>query len=169
MLQKITNAFFLQLFKVPWVKKYWAKSFAAIEADHIPWTPLQKPLSQCKVGLVTTSGIHLKTDTPFNMQDPDGDASFRVIPSNANQEDLKITHNYYDHRDADRDLNVVVPLKALMTCQEEGLIGSYSENVYSFMGHIQGQQLNRLLQETAKQVAQHFKREQIDVAILSPA
>jgi D-proline reductase (dithiol) PrdB len=52
------------------------------ESEGIPWTPLRKPLSECTVALVTTAGVHLKGQKPFDMSDPDGDPSFREIPGN---------------------------------------------------------------------------------------
>jgi len=56
--------------------------------------------------MVTTGGVHLKTQTPFNMNDRNGDPSFRVIPRDVRKEALMITHNYYDHSDTDRDPNL---------------------------------------------------------------
>jgi len=44
------------------------------------------------------------------MMDPAGDPTFSEIPAVASYEDLDITHDYYDHTDADRDINVVFPL-----------------------------------------------------------
>src|SRR5438874_8053248 len=55
----------------------------------IPWTPLRKPVSECTVVLVTTAGVHLRSDRPFNLN---GDSSFRVIPKDAQPGDLAISH-----------------------------------------------------------------------------
>jgi hypothetical protein len=30
-----------------------------------PWTPLRRPLSQARVALVTTAGLHLRGDRPY--------------------------------------------------------------------------------------------------------
>ena len=49
--------------------------------DDIPFHPLTKPLSECTFSLITTGGTHLSTQTPFDMLNADGDASFREIPS----------------------------------------------------------------------------------------
>ena len=46
-----------------------------------PWTPLEKPLSRCKVALITSSGLIRKSDQPFDLGNPNGDPSYRVIPS----------------------------------------------------------------------------------------
>jgi hypothetical protein len=54
-------------------------------SGHIPWTPLSKPLSKATIALVTSAGINLKTDPPFDMErekiEPEcGDPSYRRIP-----------------------------------------------------------------------------------------
>ena len=41
------------------------------------WTPLTKPLHQCKVAFITAGGIHVKTQKPFNTA---GDYSYRPSP-----------------------------------------------------------------------------------------
>src|SRR5262249_10314651 len=33
----------------------------------IPWAPLGKPISECSVVLVSTGGVHLHSDRPFNL------------------------------------------------------------------------------------------------------
>ena len=71
---------------------------------------MRKAVAESTIALVTTAGVHLKSQEPFNMEDPDGDPSFRAIPSDVRKEDLTITHKYYDHSAADRDINVVLPL-----------------------------------------------------------
>ncbi|MEE8573946.1 MAG: selenoprotein B, partial [Thermodesulfobacteriota bacterium] len=48
-----------------------------VELTGIPFTKLTRPISECKVALVTTAGVHLKTDTPFGTASPDGDFTFR--------------------------------------------------------------------------------------------
>ena len=34
----------------------------------IPWTPLQKPLQECRVALLSSAGIALKSDRPFDQE-----------------------------------------------------------------------------------------------------
>ena len=55
------------------------------DPDETPWTPLTKPLSECKVALVSSAGIHLKTDETFDYdrerrQPTWGDPTHREIP-----------------------------------------------------------------------------------------
>ncbi len=98
------------------------------EAD-IPWMPLKKPLAQAIVALVTTGGVHLCTDQPFNLS---SDASFRVIPRAATSDVLCISHDHYDRRDAARDINLVFPLERLLELEQEGVIGHTADMHYGF-------------------------------------
>jgi D-proline reductase (dithiol) PrdB len=56
--------------------------------DDAPWTTLSKPLSACKVALVTTAGLHLRGDRPFT----GGEQGYRVIPSDAPARDVVLSH-----------------------------------------------------------------------------
>lgn len=157
------------LFSLPWVQRRWARRYRSVESAEVPWSPLRKPLAECRVALVTTAGVHLADDVPFDMGDPQGDPSFRAIPSGAAAESLRITHDYYDHRSADRDPNVVFPLHALRQLQAEGRVGPSAERFFSLMGHIEGPHLKRLVQDTAPAVAAALRAQAVDIAVFTPA
>lgn len=166
----LTNAVLVQLFKrVPWLAERWAKHHKFIEGKEIPWAPLRKPLRESSIAMVTTAGVHLKSQTPFNMEDPDGDATFRAFPSDVNKTDLMITHKYYDHSAADRDINVVLPIDRLQELRDEGVIGGITPTLYSFMGHIDGPHLKTLMEETAPAVAELLVRDGAEAVFLTPA
>lgn len=98
-------------------------------SSDIPWTPLRRPLAQATVALVSTAGIHLCADTPFELK---SDASFRLIPRTARTTDLCITHEHYDRRDAARDPNLVFPLERLLELEAEGIVGLVADAHYGF-------------------------------------
>ena len=156
-------------FRWPLVQRLWAARQQAPVATDVPWTPLRKALGECRVALVTTGGVHLSDDQPFDMSDGDGDPSYRVIPSHSATTALTITHDYYDHRAADRDVNVVFPIDPLRALQAEGRIGPAAEHFYGMMGHIRGTHLETLQRATAPALAEHMRSEGVDVAILTPA
>ncbi|MGE0680374.1 MAG: glycine/sarcosine/betaine reductase selenoprotein B family protein [Candidatus Binatia bacterium] len=160
-------AFFFSRF--PTLTARWVKKQQLDDYGPPPWTPLVKPVVDCRVALVTTAGVHRKEDTPFNMEDQQGDPTYRIIPQDVSQEALCITHDYYDHRDADKDLNIVLPLDRLREFAQERLIGEVAPFHYSFMGHIDGPHVSRLLTDTAPSVARRLKREQVDAVVLTPA
>lgn len=103
------------------------------------------------------------------MQDPAGDPSFREIPGDTPAEDLIITHNYYDHADADKDINIVFPIERLRLLKHSGEIGAVNHRHFSFMGHITNSLVDTLVRETAPQVADALTQDKVDAVLLTPA
>lgn len=46
----------------------------------IPWTPLSKPLTEASFALVTSAGISLKSDKPFDMEREEGTSLGGPVP-----------------------------------------------------------------------------------------
>lgn len=120
------------------------------------------------MAIVTTAGVHQRDQEPFDMGDPDGDPSYRVIDGRMPAADLMITHDYYDHADADRDINIVFPIERLRELASEGVIGGVALFHYGFMGHIVGPHIPELIEGTAPEVAGKLKEDEVDVALLIP-
>jgi D-proline reductase (dithiol) PrdB len=140
-----------------------------MEFSDSPWTQFDSDISKCRLALVTTSGVHLKSQTPFDMKDPAGDPTFREIPADTLPADLIITHNYYDHADADKDVNIVFPIERVHELKRSGEIGAVNHRHFSFMGHIMHHHIKTLLKETAPCVAKALKSDNVDAVILTPA
>jgi D-proline reductase (dithiol) PrdB len=155
--------------RLPSLVKMWARTHQFITNVDTPWTPLQKEIKDAKVALVTTAGIHLRCDRAYDMQDEEGDPTFRQIPSNTAVDDLMITHNYYDHSDADQDIDVVFPLDRLRELEIEGMIGRVAPRHFSFMGHILGRHIDTLIKRTGPEVARMLKSDGVDAVFLTPA
>lgn len=169
-LKELANSSMVRLYKhLPWLAERWARRHPFAETEGIPWAPLKKPLRETVIALVTTAGVHLRAQLPFDMDDPNGDPSVRVVPSGVKEKELVITHNYYDHSAADRDLNVVLPLDRLKELKAEGLIGGIAPFVYSFMGHIDGPHVATLVEKTAPEVARRLQRDGAEAVFLTPA
>jgi D-proline reductase (dithiol) PrdB len=171
MLSRLTNYLAVQLFRrVPWVTRRWARTHRFVEGGPIiPWARLARPLRDATVALVTTAGVHLRSDPPFDMDDPDGDPSFRAIPAAADRAALVITHRYYDHTAADRDLNVVLPIDRLRELVADGVVGGIGPTCYGFMGHIDGRHLRTLIEVTAPAVAARLRADRVEAAFLTPS
>ncbi len=153
----------------PALSKKLVAAFSPIESTSIPWCPVNKPLEHSKIALVTTAGVHHKDQQPFDMNDAMGDPTFRILDARTISDNYKITHDYYDHRDADRDLNIVLPIERLKQLHTAGHIGAASDMHFSFMGHIDGRHVDTLVNRTAPQVAQMLKKQQVDAVLLTPA
>lgn len=128
----------------------------------VPWVPLRKPLSECTVVLLSSGGVHLHTDRPFNIN---GDPTFRVIPRSARPAELAITHQAYDRTDALRDINLVFPIERLRELEGDKVIGRLAEDHYGFglMGSA------RRLMPAIREVARRIAASGVDLALLVPA
>ena len=139
-----------------------------LELKDIPWTPIGKAVDKSRVAIVTTAGLHLKDSPPFDMKDPLGDPSFREIPESAPLEDIRITHDYYDHTDAEKDINIVFPVERLREAAKSGKVGPVAPLHISFMGHIDGAYVKTLYNETAPLAAAKLVENGTDIALFTP-
>ncbi|MCC9076679.1 glycine/betaine/sarcosine/D-proline family reductase selenoprotein B [Litorilinea aerophila] len=170
-LERLSN----RIFAIPSVAQWWARwragrMPAVIDpATGIPFARLAKPLAQCRAALITTGGVHRVDQRPFDMENPDGDATYREIPGDVALAELTITHKYYDHRDADQDINVIFPLEHFRDLAAQGVIGQVAPRHFGFMGHIDGELIQVLTRRTAPEVAQKLRQDEVDFALLTPA
>lgn len=134
-----------------------------------PWTSVTKPLNECRLAIVTTSGLHHPEQPPFDMQDSEGDPSFREISGKSIADSYQITHDYYDHSDAEKDLNIIFPIERLQELQADGTLGQLNHRHFSFMGHIDGHHIATLVGKSAPQVIERLRQDAVDVVLLTPA
>jgi D-proline reductase (dithiol) PrdB len=139
-----------------------------LEHDDTPWTPMAKPLSESKVALVTTAGLHVRGDKPFIATQEGGDTSFRVIPRSAGVNDIIQSHTSigFDHTGIYRDLNVTFPIDRLQELVDGDKIGSLSDNYYSWMGALRD--VSGIVEESGPEVARRLKAEGVEVVLLTP-
>jgi D-proline reductase (dithiol) PrdB len=138
----------------------------------IPWTPLAKPLTQCNVALLSSAGIALKSDRPFDQegerQNPWwGDPSYRRLPNAATEQDVRLYHLHVDSSYAEQDLNCLFPLQRLKELEQSGEIGRSAPHHFSMMGYILEPEV--LLRETIPAIIRDLKEDRVDVLILVPA
>lgn len=154
--------------RFPALAKRFLRAYSPEPTSGIPWVPMARSLSECTAALVTTAGVHHRDQTPFNMIDRNGDPTFRAIDAGRPAADLMITHDYYDHSDADRDINIVFPIDRLRSFERKGIIGKVAERHYSFMGHITGPYVPVLSEQTAREVAVQLREALVDLVVLTP-
>ncbi len=120
-----------------------------------------KPLNEMRVAIVSSAGLHLKTDRPFFR----GDTDYRVIPSDTDGADLFMSHvsSNYDRSGFQEDINVSFPIDRLRELAEEGFIGSVATKHISFMGATDPTGMER----NAKEVAAILKEDNVDAVALS--
>ncbi|MEE9496573.1 MAG: glycine/sarcosine/betaine reductase selenoprotein B family protein [Desulfobacterales bacterium] len=138
----------------------------------IPWTPLDKSISETTFTLMTTAGISMKSDPPFDMErekvEPAwGDPSYREIPRTASESDIEVSHLHINTEYIKQDINVMLPLTRFQEFEKEGIIGKLTPTCYSYYGF----QLDptALLNETMPKVADRMRHENVEAVLLTPA
>ena len=153
--------------RFPALARRFTDAYQPVVKEETPWAPVVKPLSESSLALVTTAGVHHKDQDPFHMT-KDGDPTFRRIDASRPMASLMITHDYYDHADADQDVNIVFPLERLRELEARGIIGRAARWHYGFMGHIDGPHIQTLIDRTAPEAARELKDEAADLVLLTP-
>lgn len=150
------------------IMKAWA---AREEPGVIPFTPLAKPLPDCTVALISTAGIARNDDAPFDQEgerrDPWwGDPSFRRIPIDTTEKDVRVYHLHIDPKFGEEDLDVLLPMRRLAELAFEGVVGSAAPTHYSFMGYILDP--TELMAATAPAIVAGLRDEHVDAVVLVP-
>lgn len=130
----------------------------------LPFIRPRKLLSESRIALVTTGGVHLPEQPRFDIDDPLGDCSYREIPLDAT--DLTWTHAYY-RPDAATDLDAVFPLWTLRKLVDEGVLGEANHRHFGFMGAIHDP--SPLVEISAPEVAAKLADDGVDAVLLTPS
>ena len=128
------------------------------------FVPLSKPLSECKLGVVSTAGVYVKGQVAYCYKD---DTSFRAIPKSTPVSEIRFSHiteNYLP--DARRDANCVFPIEPLRRLEAEGVVGQVADELFSGMGGIYSQR--RVREELIPALTAEFARQEVDVVLLVP-
>ena len=141
------------------------------EPRAIPWTPLSQPIEDSTVALISSAGLALKTDQPFDQENERvnpwwGDPSFRTLPRTATEKDVNLYHLHVTPRIAEQDINTFMPLQRLIELEEQGEIGHSAAHHYSYMGYIL--QPQKLLDESVPAMIRSLKQDRVDLVILIP-
>lgn len=151
---------------------HFSKAYNKLALKHVkehrdyPEATLTKPLSQSRLALISSAGVHLKSDTPFDVDNPAGDPSIRFIPANTLEEKLTVTHIYYDTKHAKVDPSIVFPLKQLNELAHKGVIGSVANANVGLNGGIID--TTRVETESIPAVVNRFKEQKVDATLLVP-
>jgi len=154
--------------------KAWVRTFIP-DGDfkgYIPWTPMAKPLNQITIALLTSAGISLKTDPPFDMEREKreaiwGDRSYRTIPRGTTKKDIDVNHLHINTTYIKQDINVILPLARMAEFEQEKIIGRLAPTAYSFYG-FQWQSTD-FLKEAIEPISKKMKLEGVEAVLMTPA
>lgn len=126
-----------------------------------PWVE-GPPLSQRRVAIVSTAGLHRIGDRPFTSMS----GEYRIIPGDITANDLVMSHISvnFDRTGFQQDWNVVFPIDRLKELAAQSTIGSVAAFHYSFMGATDPEQM----EQTARDVSGLFKKDRVDAVLLVP-
>jgi len=133
------------------------------EVKATPWTPLRKTVDQARIALITSGGLYLEGQEPFELSN---DPTYREIPRGTRQEHIRVAHHGYDIAGPLEDMNCLLPLARLEELEAEGVVGSLAPTNYGFNGSIPEM---RNLERWPHEVADKLRQEQVDAVLLTPA
>ena len=144
------------------------KAYRFRSLDPTPFAPLEKPLAECKVGLVSSAGFVPPGTRPFDESTKGGDSSWREVAADVDPKSLADCHRSasFDHSAMERDPDLAFPLTRLRELVDEGFIASQSAKHVSIMGSITV--TGNLVKRTGPEVAQFFKDQGADLVLLVP-
>lgn len=154
--------------ELPWKYRAFVRTYGWRRIDPVPWTPLAKRLTGCRVALVSSAALTLPDQEPFDGSVRGGDPTFRTVPAEADVPTLRESHRSraFDHAGVEEDPNLAFPLDRLHELAAAGRIGSVAPRHLSFMGSITAP--GRLLRETAPEAAGILLADRVDAALLVP-
>jgi len=128
-----------------------------------PWTPLDKPLSQARIALITSGGLYIEGQEPFVTTN---DPTYRKIPCGTPQAEIRVSHRGYDVNGPLEDMNCLLPLTRMAELEQEGRVGALAQTNYTFNGSIPDVEN---LESWPHEVAAALRQEQVDAVLLTPA
>jgi D-proline reductase (dithiol) PrdB len=168
--EKVVNGF---LFMPPSLSAWIAKDIPAQPfSGTIPWTPLTKPIREITFTLMTSAGISMRDDPPFDVEreklEPAwGDPSYRKVPATAGQDEIDVNHLHINTDYIKQDINVILPLHRFQEFEREGIIGRLAPTCYSYYGFQPDP--TELLEQTMPKVVDRMKAENVEAVLLTPA
>ena len=130
--------------------------------DVTPFVRLNKPLSECRVSLLSTAAIQKREDKLFWR----GAVDYRVIPDDIDHNEVVMSHSSvnFDRSGFQQDLNICFPLERLHDLAARDIIGSIGKYHFSVIGGSEPEKL----EDSAREIARSLKNDNVDVLFLIP-
>lgn len=135
--------------------------------DDAPFTPLTKPLSECRVTLIATSQIALRSAGDQRTPIEKGEVgNVYSIPTNTPLDDLYSQSTSFDkHATNLDDVNAFFPISRLWELAEAGRIGSVAADAY---GAYTAYSQRKTRETDAPEVLARCRADAVDVALMVP-
>ena len=116
----------------------------------VPWTPLRRPLAECRLALVASSVCVMHGDAHEYPGVEVGDPTFREIRDGA----------------ANLECNIALALDGLRAAVAEGRLGELNHRHLALCGPVAA--TREAIRRAAPQAADRLTADQVDVALLVP-
>jgi D-proline reductase (dithiol) PrdB len=151
-----------------YIRQGYEKSYQWAHFDDVPFTPLKKPLSKSRIGLIGTSEVAVKFD-PETEENPISEEDFRgvySIPANLPTEKFYSRTNSFDRNATTLDdVNAFYPIDQLREAVADGRVGSMPD---SFYGAYNNYSQRKVLEQEAPKVLNFARRDELDAMIMVP-
>ncbi len=133
------------------------------EFDEPAFHPLDVPLSEATVAIVTSAALHRMGEDGFTQ----GDTSYRALDRADRELVLGHWSPNFDRTGFRIDLNVVYPIDRLEELAASGVIGAVAARHYAFAGN-QPDTVTELRLDTGPACAADLLADGVDVVVLTP-
>jgi D-proline reductase (dithiol) PrdB len=133
----------------------------------VPFTAASKPVASSRIALISTAGLYLDDQKPFDRTTPTGDCSYRRVRADDDLSRLRIHWDVDHQQPASQDLNCAFPLALLRELEQNREIGSVASMHYSFSGAIPDPR--GILDHTAPAVAHELRADAVDAVLVAPS
>jgi D-proline reductase (dithiol) PrdB len=132
-----------------------------------PFTPARRALPMLNLALISSAGAYIDGTPAFDTAAASGDFSFREIPIEVEESDLRFASRGYDPAAVQKDANSQLPVARLLEFEQNGIIGQLNPVFWSFSGFIPD--AGRMVAELVPNLVERVRRYEVQAALLVPA
>jgi hypothetical protein len=146
------------------------KEYNYARNEEIPFTPLKKPLSECRVALVSTASL-LLLDEKGNPLEPvrllgTNELEVFTVPSDWPVNRIVSTSEDHDRYQTDmKDVNAFFPIARMQEFLKEGVFGSLSQNFYRTLPNYSHR---KTTQVDGPEILRRCQEDNVEAALLTP-
>jgi D-proline reductase (dithiol) PrdB len=142
-------------------------SYPFVKNRRAPFAPARRALPMLNLALISSAGAYIDGTDRFDTIAPDGDLTFREIPSEIEAEDLRFAVRGYNPAAVEADINALLPLDRLFEFESNGIIGQLNPVFWSFAGFIPD--AAALVEQMVRRLVERVQRYEVQAALLIPA
>jgi len=138
--------------------------YPVVRNRRAPFTPARRALPMLNLALISSAGAYIDGTTAFDTNSTSGDTSFREIPIEVEESDLRFAARGYDPSAVQEDMNSELPVERLLEFEKNGIIGQLNPVYWSFCGFIPD--AGRLVDELIPKLVERVRRYEVQAALL---